>query len=347
MTRQKSRIAVTVALVFSLTFWFLARAGSLEPPGPPAPTMKTLSEVEPRIPIRASDMPLTITTPGSYYFTEAISTTGAGITIQAPNVTLDLMGFSLSGGTGRGIYTDWATASNFSLRNGTVANWQLEGVLLDGYNSIVENMHFYSNGLGSTAAGLRVSRDAVITHCTATNNSGIGLMALNAAVVSASVSFNNGSFGIYAAYSTVKDCTTNENHGGIQAVSSTVVNCTSKDYGPNAAFDVAEGSLLDSRATGFGPIGILVQGNGSTIANNTVRNANTAGIRVTAANCRIDGNFVVENSKGIQVTNTGNIVIRNTARNNSAGNFDIVAGNDMGPIGSASATASPWANLQF
>jgi len=38
--------------------------GSLPPPGAPAPTMKTLDQIEPHVPVSAA--PFTITTPGYY-----------------------------------------------------------------------------------------------------------------------------------------------------------------------------------------------------------------------------------------------------------------------------------------
>jgi hypothetical protein len=41
--------------------------GSLTSPGAPAPTMKTLAQIEPRTPI--SSAPFTISVPGSYYLT--------------------------------------------------------------------------------------------------------------------------------------------------------------------------------------------------------------------------------------------------------------------------------------
>ena len=69
--------------------------GPLTPPGAPAPTMKTLAQIEARAPI--SSAPFTISQSGSYYLTNNINvTSGSAISITADNVTLDLNGFTLS-----------------------------------------------------------------------------------------------------------------------------------------------------------------------------------------------------------------------------------------------------------
>ena len=69
--------------------------GSLTPPGAPAPTMKSLAQIEPRTPI--SSAPYTITNSGSYYLTTNLATAVSNaITIAASGVTLDLNGFTLS-----------------------------------------------------------------------------------------------------------------------------------------------------------------------------------------------------------------------------------------------------------
>ena len=57
---RKSITMAMCLLALAGVYWF-AQAGDLEPSGPPAPTMKTLAQVEPRTPIHASDLPLTIT----------------------------------------------------------------------------------------------------------------------------------------------------------------------------------------------------------------------------------------------------------------------------------------------
>ena len=58
-TKQKTIRLMVVLLVFAV-FVALpngAWAGDLQPPAAPGPTMKTLDEVEPRIPIPASSTP--------------------------------------------------------------------------------------------------------------------------------------------------------------------------------------------------------------------------------------------------------------------------------------------------
>jgi hypothetical protein len=70
--------------------------GSLTPPGAPAPTMLTLSQVEPRTPI-TNTTAVTISASGSYYLTANITvTTGNAISINASGVTLDLNGFTIA-----------------------------------------------------------------------------------------------------------------------------------------------------------------------------------------------------------------------------------------------------------
>ena len=74
---------------------FLVAQGPLTPPGAPAPTMKALSQVEPRTDVQqlAGDgsNSFIISQPGAYYLTANI--TGAsgknGISIRADNVTID------------------------------------------------------------------------------------------------------------------------------------------------------------------------------------------------------------------------------------------------------------------
>jgi hypothetical protein len=70
--------------------------GSLTPPGAPAPTMKSLAQIEPRFAITNTGA-VTITSAGSYYLTTNITvSTGDAITINPNGVTLDLNGWTIS-----------------------------------------------------------------------------------------------------------------------------------------------------------------------------------------------------------------------------------------------------------
>jgi len=106
--------------------------GPLDPPaGPVTSTYKTLSEVQPRIAINAANTPgdagnlFRITQPGSYYLTGNITGVAAkhGISINASNVTIDLMGFTVQGAAGApsGITTTTTPLNNLCIRNGFVS----------------------------------------------------------------------------------------------------------------------------------------------------------------------------------------------------------------------------------
>src|SRR5579871_3926344 len=129
--------------------------GSLTPPGAPAPTMKTLSQIEPRTPI--SSLPFTISTSGSYYLTGNLSLGSAsdGITVSADDVAIDLNGFVLSGPGGVNSAIHAAAAHlDISVVNGTVRNWGAGVNLPLAINGVYRDLLLYGNTNG---AGLMVA----------------------------------------------------------------------------------------------------------------------------------------------------------------------------------------------
>ena len=101
--------------------------GSLTPPGAPAPTFKTLSQVEPRFPI--SDYQTNLTISGSYYLTTNLfsgpnSNDGINIRTNVSNITIDLNGFSIINTNGAGpsspVGVRISEGTNIVIRNGQI-----------------------------------------------------------------------------------------------------------------------------------------------------------------------------------------------------------------------------------
>ena len=311
-----SRSRSGIVLVMLVLAFAGARAGDLEPPGAPAPTMKTLSEVEPRIPIHASDLPLTITTPGSYYLAENV--TGAagfhGIVVSTDHVTIDLRGFHLVGvpGSLNGIEDPSGGADNISVINGTVRDWGGTGISLDGISFLVRNVHVYGNG----GAGLSVDVGSLVDDVVAVANGGDGILVGRGSVVSNCVATFNDGDGIrnLTGHVSVLHSVARANHGdGIEVgEGSYVLNNTSAESGFGGAFD-------------------------------------GAAIHVLGSGTRVEGNNATASDRGIDVDAAGNLVIRNSASGNGTA-YSIVAGNTVGPIVGVAdpiASTNPWANFAF
>jgi Right handed beta helix region len=147
--------------------------GSLTPPGAPAPTMLSLSQVEPRTPVDSAHTPgnsiyeFIITQPGSYYLTTNVIGVSSeeGIGISANNVTLDLNGFSLIGPltADSGIIIS-SIASNSIVKNGTISGW---GALYDGVQSLGNNASLENLNVSAGVIGIACTGDgSVIKNCT-------------------------------------------------------------------------------------------------------------------------------------------------------------------------------------
>jgi hypothetical protein len=106
--------------------------GALTPSGSPAPTMKSLDQIEARTPIYS--LPYLITNPGSYYLVSNLNLTinTNAITITTNEVTLDLNGFTITTsvfrGIGAGILLDGGN-SDITIANGHISggNYQYLG----------------------------------------------------------------------------------------------------------------------------------------------------------------------------------------------------------------------------
>ncbi len=239
--------------------------GSLTPPGAPAATMKTLSQLdaaivdvntdvanvdsavadvataiglaEPRTPlvvgspgvsIGASGT-ITITQSGSYYLTENLTvTSGDGITINASGVTVDLQGFT--------IRSTLATAAN-------------EGIDINGSSVSIFNGHIVSGVLyDSGASGDQYTGSGFAYGIYASSSYYIGIRIRDLSVSGCNLN------GIYTAGtdSLVESCTV-KTVGGYGVKAGIVNNCVASICGGTAIYGT---SVTDCRGSSTGGDGI-------------------------------------------------------------------------------------------
>lgn len=334
---MKTNITLGLGLLaLTLSFRTLAQ-GPLTPPGAPAPTMKTLDQIEPRTPI--ASLPYTISNSGSYYLTSILTGQAGtnGITIVANDVTLDLHGFALVGVTGSlsGILVSGAR-TNVAVRNGSIRNWGSQGV--DGGSVGAGRFdHLIVSTNGST--GLESGTACVITECVAYANGGYGFSVGESSVIAHCTASRNRFSGFYGSWSRFEGCTATFNQGsGFYVFQySQIRDC------------LAIQNEDDGIALGQGCHAV---GNSCSL-NNSTGNTAYGGIRTFYEDGHIEGNFVHYTAgKGIYVkTNLadpsiGWTVVRNRTQGTTATAYIYPGGNDVGPIGTAAASTSPWANLR-
>ena len=124
--------------------------GPLSPPGPPGEIMRSLDQLEPRMPI--GSVPFIISQPGSYYLTGNVAgiTAGAvaGIVVAASDVQLDLNGFTLTGNPADGTHGIFVApgSENVKLHGGGIAHWGNDGVAAPGVTNLtLENLQVRGN----------------------------------------------------------------------------------------------------------------------------------------------------------------------------------------------------------
>ena len=304
--------------------------GSLTPPGAPAPTMKTLAQVEPRTPI--SSLPCTISNSGSYYLTTNLfgSDNQDGIIVTASDVTLDLNGFVLDGTilTGVGVAQGKASpnsrfvgsfnginamagVTNLAVRNGSLRGWGYSGVAAGNCDGCVfERLRISGSGSWGLVSGFR----STVRDCTVVGNSGGGITADYHSLVTSCLSAENGGDGFWCpAGVTLRDCLAMNNAGsGITAGDVSVfTGCTSRDN-TGSGFSAGASSVVGGcTSTANTQTGISV-GENSVVKDCSVRSCFNGGIG-TDNGCTVSGCAVcyIYGFAGIQVQ-AGCTVLNNT-----------------------------------
>jgi len=318
-----------------------AIAGDLNPPGAPGSTMKTLDEVEPRIPITAADLPLTISQPGSYYFTETIETTGGGITILSSDVTVDLMGHALLGGSGTAISSGSGT-ENIAIRNGSIGGWssggivmsqskgvQIDGVLVRDVNtqgiwtgqaSLIRNctvIRGVQSG-NSGAFALAANTSSRIVDCVVRESGGGGVWLFGSrGHVSGTVSTTNAALGFRLGNSsTMESCRAMDNgSSGVSAESSSIIRDT-VSFGNNGwGISAVVGVTMDGVNVRSNASGGISAGDAATITDSAIYLNNGIGVRMLNGGSIIGCNVNSNQGSGIRANSA--LIRSNTVRDNS------------------------------
>jgi hypothetical protein len=246
---KKSTLTVVIGLALLAGVYLGIFAGNLDPPGAPAPTMKTLDEVEPRIPI--ASIPFTISSSGAYYLTGDLTAVSGSIRVEADDVSIDLRGFTISGtGTGNGIWI--LGRKNVEIRNGTVRDFNLgitEGATGEGHRVIdIRAVGNVGNGISLLGKGhlvkdcLAADNDDGIRSGTASlvvgntvYNNDVGIAANPGNTIIANVVYANQKFGITLQGDSLVDQNTvfdnDQSGGGFPNIQ----NCVTCTFGVNHA----------------------------------------------------------------------------------------------------------------
>jgi len=238
------------AAAFLSAFCLLPSAfaqGVLAPPGAPAPTMKSLDQIEARTPITNTSTLAKISLPGSYYLTHNLTvSTGDGIDINTNGVTLDLNGFTIAstaaGGFGTGI------SLNSHITDITIVNGHVMGGITNNGNSLYTGNGF---AYGIYCPGIEPG-NVLIAHVTVSGclNYGIYLGTGNATTVEACAVSTVGAYGIFA--STIKDSSALD-CGRLAMEGEEVSNCHGQSSGDTGLLaNIAQNCYGESDGGGIG-----------------------------------------------------------------------------------------------
>jgi parallel beta-helix repeat protein len=327
--------------------------------------MKTLEQLEPRTPI--SSLPYTIKYPGSYYLTGNLASTTNGIVIHASQVTLDLMGFTLSGaGAGDGIRVEGTSGDeryNVMIKRGIVNGFNYGLRCFSMNNSRIEHLVVSDN----SSTGVRIDGTSsgscngnTLAYCMISQNGGSGVIIdgaqgqCNGNTLDHCTIDGNGAYG----------CFLNGDEG--QCNGNTITSCSIND-------NTSRGIHLrgpEGECNGNVIVGCTINGNegrginlyanmlgggcdGNTIRDNTISGNEDIGISLVFSDRnRIEGNNISATTGGLGIgiktaSSRENFILKNTSTGHTTP-YDLDSDDTFGPHVTASGSligTNPWANF--
>ena len=279
-----------VAIAGVGTVTFIALAGPLDPPAGPVESTGPIILNE-----QWTTLPIVIDDPGSYILTsDLVGTSGQhGITITAPDVTIDLNGFSIIGveGSVRGINVGGG-GDRFCVRNGSIRDWGTLGIYAENViGFVIDSVQV----TGSGDWGIKVGNESsplgsgVVRDCTATDNA-YGIYAFRSSVTSCTASYNSG-LGFAVRYGQIADSAANGNgSAGFWAREGTSITSCASTYNSGDGFNIQSGCALsqstahDNNGYGVNSVNCLIHANAIT--------SNNAG-NINASGCTVELNHVL------------------------------------------------------
>lgn len=306
----------TALALLAITTSAVLGQGPLAPPAAPAPTMKTLAQIEARTPLggNATD-DVSIGASGSYYLVSNVRS----VRISASDVTLDLNGFSViqtQDTDGIGIY-DGAPRSNVTIRNGSVvgpgtwtqgatptqgaiAGSTRNGIVtygrssgtITGQNLRIEQITVRGFGIGMGIGGFDEfdgSRDS-ITNCQVRDFGTYGIRA-NFATIRDTIVHSGSGNAFEVSLSTLGNCVTERATGnGINGSTNSVRGFVARFIGGHGIYSPSS-TITSANASGCGGAGIYCDN--SSLSQCFAQNNGDDGIRAVASvlsDCRAFGN---------------------------------------------------------
>ena len=259
------------------------------------------------------------------------SVTGTnGITVNANDVTIDMVGHTLVGpgsSSGHGIYQGGAFR-NLHVFNGKAVDWLTQsGFHLLGNGNILENLQTARNSIG-----IKVERGSTVIHCSGYSNTFAAIAAFRGNTLRNCIAYANGGNGMEVdSYNTVRDCVSYGNgETGIYAENyNSLSDCLAAWNGARGIRVGSDNMVRDCAVSYSGYHGIDVSARNSIIGNTSRFNGylvNGDGINAFGDKNRLEGNECSFNDRGIVVQQGGNFIARNTCSANGT-KWVITAGN--------------------